>query len=382
MTALPTMNQSTLNKLLLSRSLYHVAKENLVSSSGVRLSIGCNLLQDSVESFLLALSEHVNAGVDQTTKFDKYFELINQKIAPRELPFRVRLIALNKLRVNSKHYGLEPSKTELEPLLTTVWEFFDEVSRSNFGKAFASISLVDILRDSEAKELLRQAEEAFDSGKHADCLVFCRQALFVTFECHYDAQMALKGKNALAMLGSRVPYFARDRKYIEESVNDPTDFVVYDHNDLELELMKNGVDSVAYWNIWRLTPEVYRPSRGERWIVKNDFQKLDPDGISDRAEYVLVTTTDILLTVDQKHSQTRSPDRRRYYLTLKRDSVPVYSKASKSSPVEQTTPPGLRKMFCDYRVVGLDNLGEYWHVSHREDDLWLYGFVHEEDVDS
>ena len=91
------MNQSTLNKLLLSRSLYHLAKENLVSASGVRLSIACNLLQDSVECFLLALSEHVNAGVSQVTAFDKYFELINQKITPRELPFRVRLIALNKL---------------------------------------------------------------------------------------------------------------------------------------------------------------------------------------------------------------------------------------------------------------------------------------------
>ena len=78
--------------------------------------------------FPLALSEHLNAGVDQRTTFDRYFELINQKITPAELPFRVRLIALNKLRVNSKHFGLEPSKSELEPLLTTVWEFFDEVT--------------------------------------------------------------------------------------------------------------------------------------------------------------------------------------------------------------------------------------------------------------
>jgi hypothetical protein len=379
------MNQSTLNKIILSRSLYHLAKENFVSASGVRLSIACSLLQDSVECFLLAISEHVNAGIGQGTTFEKYFDLINQKIAPKELPFRVRLIALNKLRVNSKHYGLQPSKAEMEPLLTTVWEFFDEVARSNFGRAFATISLVDLLRDNEAKDLLREAEAAFNSADYPGSLILCRQALFVTFEQHYDARTFLEeGKSAisLALLGSKVPYFARDKKYLEENVKEPTDYMIYDHNALEMELMKEGVDSVSYWNVWRLTPDVYRPNREAGWIVKNDFQKLESDGIADRAEYVLVTTIDVLLTVDHRRSQARSPDYRRYYLILKREGVSVYTKASKSSVAQQTTPPGVRKLFCDYSVPGLDGSGTFWHISHWEEDARLYGFIHEEDIDS
>lgn len=378
------MNLSTLNKLLLSRSLYHLAKDNLVSASGVRLSIACNLLQDSVECFLLAMSEHVNAGIGQGTTFEKYFDLINEKIEPKELPFRVRLIALNKLRVNSKHYGLEPSKAEMESLLTTVWEFFDEVARSNFGKAFATISLVDLLRDDEAKSLIRDAEAAFSSADYPRCLVLCRQAFFVTFEWHYDARMFLEGDNTrgLGALGSMVPYFARSKKYLEENVKEPTDYVIYDHNTLEMDLMKDGVDSVSYWNVWRLTPEVYRPNREADWIVKNDFQKFESDGIAGRAEYVLVTTTDILLTADRSRSLARSPVYRRYSLVLKNEGVPVYSKASKSSAVEQTTPQGVRKLFCDYSVSGLDGSGTYWHVSHWEEDAHLSGFVHEENIGS
>lgn len=279
------MNQSTLNKLILSRSLYHVAKENGVSSSGARLSIACNLLQDSVECFLLALSEHLNAGVDQRTTFDRYFELINQKIKPAELPFRVRLIALNKLRVNSKHFGLEPSKAELEPLLTTVWEFFDEVTSSTFGRAFATISLLDMLRDGESRELLQRAEAAFNSRDYANCLVCCRQALFVSFESNYDARMFLETKRSfrfdLDMFLSKVPHYARDRQYLEENVKEPTAFVIYDHNALEMDLMKNGVDPVAYWNVWRLTPEVYRGKQDDRWIVKHDLRKFQPEGIKD-----------------------------------------------------------------------------------------------------
>lgn len=382
-TAPAKMNMSTLNKLLLSRSLYHLAKENVVSASGIRLSIACNLLQDSVECFLLALSEHVNAGVGQRTDFDKYFEQINLRIAPRELPFRLRLIALNKLRVNSKHYGLEPAKAELEPLLTTVWEFFNEVTRTDFGREFATISLVDILRDGEAKDLLRQAESAYESQDYTQCLIYCRETIFVRFEWLYDAQPFLNGKNAHGIMafGSKVPYFARDQKYIEEIVKDPTDFVIYDHNSIEMELMKSGVDSIAYWNVWRLTPDVYRKSKDTSWIVKNDLRKLDSEGIKDRAEYVLLATTEMLLAADQNQNRTRSPDYRRFYLTLKRDAVPVYSKASKLSSVEQTTAAGVRKLFCDFSIEGLDGSGAFWHVTHWEEDARVNGFVHEDDID-
>lgn len=378
------MNKSTLNKLLLSRSLYQLARENIGSTSGIRLSIACNLLQDAVECFLLALSEHFNAGIGQGTNFEKYFELINLKIAPRELPFRLRLISLNKLRVNAKHYGLEPAKSELEPLFTTAWEFFDEVTRSDLGKEFTTLSLVDMFHDGEAKDLLRNAEAAFEAQDYALCLKLCRQAIFVKFECHYDAQPFLTAKASLGLIAfsSKVPYFARDRKYIEENVKEPTDYVIYDHNALEMELMKSGVDSVAYWNVWRLTPEVYRTGKETPWVIKNDLRKLDSDGIRDRAEYVLLATTEILLATDQNQNRTRSPDYRSFYLTLKGDAVPVYSRASKASAVEQTTAPGIRKLDCDYSVDGLDGSGVFWHVSHLEDDGYIHGFVHADDINS
>jgi hypothetical protein len=377
------ITKTTLNKLLLSRSLYHLARENLGSTSGVRLSIACNLLQDAVESFLLALSEHVNAGVGQRADFDKYFELINGKIAPRELPFRPRLIALNKLRVNSKHYGLEPAKSELEPLLTTVWEFFTEVTSANFGKDFSTISILELLQDSEARELLRLAESAFAGEKYAECLILCRQAIFVKFERRYDAQLFLTGENSLAELifGSRVPHFARDRKYIEEQVKEPTDYVIYDHNDFEMELMKSGVDSVAYWNVWRLTPSVYRKSSQSPWVIKNDFSKLDSDGIKDRAEYVLLATIEILLAADQNESRRRMADPRRFYLTLKRDAVPVYSKASRLSAIIATTPAGIKELDCDYSVRGLDDSATFWHVRHWGEYVHMLGFIHQDDVD-
>lgn len=146
--------------------------------------------------------------------------------------------------------------------------------------------------------------------------------------------------------------------------------------------MKSGVDSVAYWNVWRLTPEVYRKSKNTPWVIKNDLRKTDAEGIKERAEYVLLSTTEMLLAADQNQSRTRSPDYRRFYLLLKRDAVPVYSKASKLSPIVQTTAGGLRKLFCDYSIDGLDESGTFWHVTHWEDDANIYGFIHADDIAS
>jgi hypothetical protein len=142
------------------------------------------------------------------------------------------------------------------------------------------------------------------------------------------------------------------------------------------------VDSVAYWNVWRLTPKVYRKGKDTPWVVKNDLRKLDSDGIKDRAEYVLLATTEILLAEEQNHSRTRTADYRRFYLTLKSDAVPVFSKASKASAVIKTTPAGVRKLYCDYSIDSLDEDGIFWHVAHWEDDADVYGFIHEDDLDS
>ena len=155
------MNRSTLHKLLLARRLLELARGNLTATNDISLGVGINQLQDSVELFLLAVSEHLNAGVKERTAFDQYFELINQKIAPKELPFRVRLLALNKLRVNSKHHGLAPAKSEVEGLPTTVREFFDETTTQVFNRRFATISLLDLVKNTEAKELLNKTLEGF-----------------------------------------------------------------------------------------------------------------------------------------------------------------------------------------------------------------------------
>jgi hypothetical protein len=342
-----------------------------------------NLLQDAVEAFLLAVSEHVNAGITNTTKFDQYFDLINAKITPKDLPFRSRLSALNKLRVNSKHYGLAPSQTETKGILDTVREFFDEVTKSIIGLSFATISLIDLLRDGPAKEFLKAAEEAFIREDYNECLIACRKAVFVRIECSYDSGPFAtddppKGLG-LAFLGNKTPYYARDKAYIEKNVKEPTDFIMLDHKEVELELMKSGMDSVAFWNIWRLTPDVYR-RRDKEWVVKWEFRKFDEEGLKERAEYVLDATISLFVAADQRLAAARTPSDRKYYVDLKNEEVAVYAKADLESEVLERTPSGVTRLYVDYHVPALKGDGTFWHVSHFDIGFSIWGFIFEDDL--
>ena len=72
------MDIEVVRRVCLARHLYRLSNDHLNSTNDIYLFSTVNLLQDAVESFLLALSDFVGASVDQRTTFDKYFVLINE----------------------------------------------------------------------------------------------------------------------------------------------------------------------------------------------------------------------------------------------------------------------------------------------------------------
>lgn len=379
------MERSAINKILTSRYLYSIAKENLRSKNSVKLSVGVNLLQDSIELFLIAVSEFLDAPIKISTNFHEYFDIINKKIAPKELPFKSRLLSLNKLRVNSKHYGLAPALGESKDLLTVANEFLEEVSRIVFSKKIASFSLIDLLNDGETKDLLKEAENYFSNESHSDTLISCRKAIYVEIENNYDiSRYKDKGSSqiflGLMMYGYKAPYWAKNKEYIEKNVTEPTDYIVLDHSTLDMDLMKYGVSTNTFWNIWRLTPKVFRSNSNSRWVVKHEFKCFEEGGIKDRAEYVLISSIELILSIHQAKNRTKSPDHRLYYLNLKQTKVPVYCKATTGSKIVRHTPDGLTQLDTDFNVTGLYSDDTFWHVSYSntEDNIYFSGFIHED----
>jgi hypothetical protein len=145
------MDLETIRRISLARYLFQLGTSALRSSNDLHLFGAVNLMQDAVEAFLIAVGDVVSAEIDQNTKFDKYFVAINDRIKPRELPFKNKLLRLNRMRVDAKHHGIQPARDECDRVAVSVREFFDEVSSSVLSVNFATVSAIDLLDEGEIK---------------------------------------------------------------------------------------------------------------------------------------------------------------------------------------------------------------------------------------
>ena len=154
------MDIETVRLVSLARYLHELGVSNLRSGNDLRLFAAVNLLQDAVEFFLIAVARQVGARIEDRMDFDKYFVAIDEKISPKQLPFKSKLLTLNKIRVNAKHYGIQPDRDECRRLALSVREFFDEVTTSHLGASFATLSAIDLHRDGEVRNALLEAKTA------------------------------------------------------------------------------------------------------------------------------------------------------------------------------------------------------------------------------
>lgn len=371
------MDIEIIRRVCLSRHLFELGKSSLMSTNDLYLFSAVNLLQDSVEAFLLALSDYVNAAVSFKTSFDQYFTLINAQIAPKELPFKARLLRLNKIRVSSKHYGIMPSRSECEPLVVSIKEFFDEVSISTLGVNFSTVSTIDLLRERDSKQHLLEAKQYLEDGDHLECAVSCRKAIYVELLWNYNIDKYVDPEKTKGLLAghSNAPYHTRNKKYIEENIKTPTDYIVIDHSHLDRRLAKYSVDNTIFWNIWRLTPEVYK-SPDKTWVVKYELNKTHENILTDQIEYIFSSTVDIVLAIHIVQNNTKTQEYNNFFIELKEDKVPVLDKATEDAQTIDTTPEGLLKIYCYYHITGLDGSGPYWKISPFGNGRYISGFIH------
>ncbi len=375
------MNEHVVRMVRLARRAFLLSRQQVASVRELDLCLGVNLLQDAVEMFLLAVAEHVGAASKKNSTFDACLEGIRSKTG-RDLPFSTRLLALNKLRVNVKHYGIVPDRAEAESFVAVAAEFFEEVSVTLLGRSFSAISLIDLIRFDDKREIMQRAHAAYDDGRFADCLIECRKAIFLAVECHYDISPFTEPKSLAASWHQAfcsAPQFARTPEYISDHVTEPTEYIVYDHQQLELDLLKYGMDTLSFWNIWRLTPAVFKRADDTEWITRYDPGKLEAPDVSDRAAYVLDATTELLLSMEDSLRATRTAGHQPIAITLRDGDVPVLRYARSESVSLMIVPRELRALSADYAVTGFDGQ-RYWKVSHFDGANFIAGYVRDSDV--
>lgn len=371
--------EAVIRRLTLSRYLLQLATQNARSNLDVAAAACINMLQDAIEIFLLAAIDHLNVHVGARTDFPQYLDKINEATGD-ELPFRRRLLEINKVRVLSKHDGIPPNQKEIEGYVSDAWEFLEQASKKILSVDFWSISLITLLEDKESKNLILEAEQEFKNGEYENCLISCRKAFFVEFETFYDTQKDLKAE--FSLFGSRAPYYARNKEYIEKHVATPFDYIVLDHGEIDADLTKEGIGHTAFWNVWRLTPQVYRHDDKDEWISKHEPQKFEKEGIVERAAHTLEAMVTILLARQSNRKMMKwITDRLNYVADLRKEETTVYKKADRTSAIAGTTRLGLKTIHVEYSTPGLKQDGTYWYMMDFDKSYFLSGFIPEEDLD-
>jgi hypothetical protein len=360
-------------------------------------------MQDAVEAFLWAAGTYKSVLDRERPDIHQIFDAVSVSLNPQMLPFRHAITQLNRLRVNSKHYGISPDRKEAQRLLVDMAEFLREATALVFRCDFWTISLINLLSEDlqSVKYWLRRAEQDLRERSFQDCLIHCRYALYLEFEQHYDISPYVDPNYDLTgffRFRSVAPSWALNTTYINERVAQPCDFIVINYDDLHRRLWENSIDPTIFWNVRRLTPAVFLPRerneiniKGERaqdetqWVVKRDFNVLDDDGIEDRVAYVLRHTVEMILGVSIKNRQFKGPGSAIHVIKLKPGDIPYYEKASRKAKQSGIIPIDLKELNTSSVVRGLDSEEMFWEIFNFDRSggkrTIIVGFVGNEDVE-
>ncbi len=379
MTGLTTDN---VRRLRLARLFYNQATDHVRVDHETRSAACATSLQDAVEMTLLVLAEFLTVTIPTRTEFDRYFTLINEKIEPQILPLHSQMMRLNRIRVQAKHAGIFPQHSEVANLVPVVRAFLDEICSRHLGIDFATLNLSSIIENVAQRILVEESEHELASSNYLGALIAARKAFYLAFEKSADIRefsKSTENRNWFAAFGSTAPSYARNADYISKNVADAFGYIVLDNVKIDAELVRDGIDPVVVWNIWRITPKVYLWGN-DNWSINREFSKIEREDLESEAVYVVEAVADTLLRQEERHRRHRLvPHDKRWILRMKMGSR-VYAKADTASKLVHTI-DAAREINVSSETVGLDGSPGWWSVSGNLSELYVSGYVREEDVD-
>lgn len=372
-----------------------MAEDARRSSQDVALAAAANLMHDSLEIFLIAIAEHLDAPTDHRTDFDKYFVKIDDRLKElslsiTKLPFRTHLMKLNEIRKLAKHRGIKPDRDAMTASALVSKEFLETCSDQIFLRPYWAINPLDGLEDNDKKKFLSTAYEAFELGNFSGCLSECRKYIYSTIEAQYSVEPWDIGGGSIIfgdIFFNKASYYKQNAEWVDKNVKTPFDYIQLDHSQVESELLADGFDLQTFWNIWRLTPRVIKLREFDDWLVEYRPERFESEEVGVAASYVLEQTINLALTKQRRRSEVRQHPVVQRSIKLKMSGVNIYEKATKKSKVVKITPSQITHLDVQSGTPALNDVGYFWEVVYFESqdpaklfEGYIHGFVSEDDV--
>src|SRR3989344_3747771 len=100
--------------------------------------------------------------------FMQYFDKVNEWLrnnGKTEISLRPSLEKLKDRRVNLKHKGIFPSKTDIEESRITANNLFEELCKNVYGLDIKDISLVELMNNTRVKSFIKEAMDKYPTDQ-------------------------------------------------------------------------------------------------------------------------------------------------------------------------------------------------------------------------
>lgn len=371
------MKSSTLNTLLVAKSIYTETKSLVNSGDKHFCTAGIILLQDFVELVVLAALDELDVDEQRSLESKSFDELLGE-FKNQGIPIikSGTIKALNKQRVISKHYGQLTESVSAVNYFNVAEIFVDDLLKKVTGKKLQEIFMTDLLKEGAVKEAVKLAITLSDQENFIDALVELRKAFFLGYEKDFSIYAWIEqdkdhphpvGLLSIFRGGSKAHYWKKNKQWIDENVSEPTDYVQIDYDQLKIDCMEWGLSTVHVENFRRLTPKVIETAK-DQWHTSYDTGLVANEANIENFRYCLDLLLDFLLKKQEFDSRIKWPKSEKsippppIYI-----DKPVYVKPNLGSKV-------VHMVQADYfysvdRVVtGFDSKERYLYVHLYQDD--------------
>jgi hypothetical protein len=375
-----TMDQRATEQILLARYYLYLAGEQLRHASGPSKFAAINMYHEAFEATLICCADHLNVSISSRATVEAYLDKIDQAINPATLPFRSRILQFNHARVAAKHHLNLPDDAVFTMIQTVVPEFIKEAVRLIFNTDIEELSLVNLVEEGDIRTHISAAVDHLKNDRIYEALTAARRAIYLQIEQNYSIFAFTVSDMGIAsdILGPRTlssaPQYAKSTTYIEKHVTKPTDYIVLDHSRINADLLNDGIDPNKFWNIWRLTPRVFRFPDGA-WVADYEYDIADDPEALDHCRYVIDNVISITLQRQGARKRIKGRDLSSRYIQV-REGTSLLKRALAGSEVEGFLPVGVRRVNVDSKVTSLDGKDCFVKANYmRKGGPWLFGWI-------
>lgn len=151
---------------------------------------------DCAEMFLLLVAE--NKGMKGEEVFMNYWNKIP------ELTLKESMRILKDRRVNIKHKGLFPSKSDIEISRITMADFLNQNTKIQFDMDFSSVSISSLISYNRVKEYIDVAEEYLVKNDFYNCLVNAKIAFMELLSSYESSKRGKYHINSIVNVGLKI----------------------------------------------------------------------------------------------------------------------------------------------------------------------------------